>query len=542
LSVKDITLTTLDPNTNAPRRFNLNRQKQYDYDKKMQDLIGRVAVDGSYTTPTGDKIEFDGQERNLIKSGQWQGVSQEKVRRLVEALIPAYKESQEGQQDYEKMTKLDGLKDEIISIPDGKGVRKTSAIDEDIRRRFNAIANPQVGTTHVQRWDDFGETEASKAKKALADLVVDGSAGSVTDNNVAAPVPTEANDPYTEKISNHLTGQEEHVQWRDRATGRIVPKEEVSAFATGNVGIGGKGGDISTKYDKVVVDPAVVNAQKSKLYERSNFQGYNFKDKAHFEESLASANENMKKTTAVGFEIQPEQKEQYNKTINAGLHRSKIIAPDGKVLNLKGLADSWGVSPADIEVEADQMFYESPNSNIPPGYVEVKVNIKGNKNADKSGIQGVFVPVGNAFTAVSAPVDHLFKASLFKGDDIYDGSIKDGEVNAYYPKTGKGPIKTKDGGTRGFYTSTALLPKEEQVPGEYPYRTIVYPVTHYEDGKGNSRTQPILGEDGQPVGMSIEEWKAFMHKDVLGTELFNVIKSGKTDAPNDVKNHNPYNQ
>lgn len=103
------------------------------YDAKMQELIGNIA-----SGTTGDIMQYGDvngdQIMDYLKYGTAEGVSQQKMERVVEGLINNYLGSSEGQQDYRRLTQT------------GQRVTDLGA-KQDIRRRFRAIGQTQVGIT-----------------------------------------------------------------------------------------------------------------------------------------------------------------------------------------------------------------------------------------------------------------------------------------------------------------------------------------------------------------------------------------------------------
>jgi hypothetical protein len=521
--------STIDPATGQPRRFNVQRQKQLDYDKKMQDLLGRVAVDGGFTTPTGDVIKFDDQERNLIKSGQWQGVSAKKLDKLVESLIPAYKQSQEGQQDFMKMTKLDGLKGEVFDVKEGNRIRQTTDIDENIRQRFQALARPQAGMVSRQEWQDYGETSAKQAEKTYQEFMTGTNPGAVQGNSVFNPITADAKDGYTWAAE---TGPQKgkFIQFRDKATGEIVPLDKLPKGASGGSGMGGGDAALWNKYEQVEVDPKVVKAEKMKLFEKSTRAGAKFKDEAHFDASLAAANKSHKQVTARGMAVGAEQRKNYDDQINAGIGRSPMTVPNtGEVLNLDKLAKMAGVDKSKIKLETDQVFFDSPNKNMPPGYVQAKVIVEGEAgNDDYPSV--VQIPVNEQFSGIASDIDHLLKNSYYQGKDTYDNPSK-----AYFPKQ----LNASNRGEQlGFYTETVLLPIEEQQAGQSAYRTIVKPIIRKRNSYGGYDTENMTDVDAYgnevPKTMTVEEWQAEMGR-MLSPKLMRVLNSGQKLTEKDAK-------
>ena len=103
------------------------------YDAKMKELLGNIAAN-----TTGDVMQYGDvngdQIMDYLKYGTAEGVSQQKMERVVEGLINNYLGSSEGQQDYRRLTQT------------GQRVTDLGA-KQDIRRRFRAIGQTQVGIT-----------------------------------------------------------------------------------------------------------------------------------------------------------------------------------------------------------------------------------------------------------------------------------------------------------------------------------------------------------------------------------------------------------
>ena len=104
-----------------------------DTDAKMKDLIGNITSSTTgnifgYEDVNGDDV------MDFLKYGSAQGVSQQKMERVVDGLLNNYLSSEEGAQDYRRLTQT--------------GQKATDlGAKQDIKRRFRAIGQSQVGIT-----------------------------------------------------------------------------------------------------------------------------------------------------------------------------------------------------------------------------------------------------------------------------------------------------------------------------------------------------------------------------------------------------------
>jgi hypothetical protein len=521
--------TTIDPLTQQPRRFNVNRQKQYDYDKKMQEILGKVNPDAGVTGPTGEKITFDEQERNLIKSGQWQRISPQKLTRLVDALLPNYKQSQEGLQDLQKMTKLDGFSNDVFSIKDAKGVRQTTAVDENMRQRFMALAMPQAFNANHQRWDDYGETAAQKAQLQYKNYWTGSAEGSV-----------DTNDSYVAK-DHDTTDKEIYKKNEDGTYTYYVNKqgEKVPlAFRSREVGMSASGltgnpnaEESAKQFTAITVDGAEMERDLGNLHENSTnlsaeditavpeLKGIKFNNQEDFRAAVANADKNHQKIAPRQKQLTEQQRKNYNDVINASLGSTNIKIPgqEGSI-NLSTLAGMAGVDPSKVELVADKVSYSSPKSDTPGGFIEARVVVK---EAKKEGYPTtVIVPLNEQFTAVASNIDHLYKNSYYAGKDAY--SLE----SPYFPDQ---LAPDANGNQLGFYTRTVVLPKSQQKAGQSGYRTIVYPVIKRQNSYGGSDIVPF----DKPK--SISAWEEEMIK-MLTPKLDFAVNSGQTISEDDIKN------
>ena len=101
------------------------------YDAKMQTLIGNIKSGNAGDIMMYGDINGD-QVIDYLKYGTAQGVSQQKMERIVDGLLNNYLGSEEGGQDYRRLTTT------------GNGMTDLGA-KQDIRRRFRAVGQSQVG-------------------------------------------------------------------------------------------------------------------------------------------------------------------------------------------------------------------------------------------------------------------------------------------------------------------------------------------------------------------------------------------------------------
>ncbi len=149
------TLYTDEQGNQKTRDFNLAVEPRADYSRKMQELIGKVASDGYIINPYGVKVNIDKDtQATLAAYGRGERVSQEKVKGLVKQLIPTYLASKEGEQDEFRLKNIEQPSDGVSP-------------EEDIRRRFESVAMPQVRDDKALSYTALNVTpRESAAKKA----------------------------------------------------------------------------------------------------------------------------------------------------------------------------------------------------------------------------------------------------------------------------------------------------------------------------------------------------------------------------------------
>ncbi len=114
-------------------KYDSKMEIRKNYDAKMQTLIGNIKSGNAGDIMMYGDINGD-QVIDYLKYGTAQGVSQQKMERIVDGLLNNYLGSEEGGQDYRRLTTT------------GNGMTDLGA-KQDIRRRFRAIGQSQVGIT-----------------------------------------------------------------------------------------------------------------------------------------------------------------------------------------------------------------------------------------------------------------------------------------------------------------------------------------------------------------------------------------------------------
>ncbi len=114
-------------------KYDSKMEIRKNYDAKMQTLIGNIKSGNAGDIMMYGDINGD-QVIDYLKYGTAQGVSQQKMERIVDGLLNNYLGSEEGAQDYRRLTTT------------GNGMTDLGA-KQDIRRRFRAVGQSQVGIT-----------------------------------------------------------------------------------------------------------------------------------------------------------------------------------------------------------------------------------------------------------------------------------------------------------------------------------------------------------------------------------------------------------
>lgn len=518
---------TVHPETGGIQYFTPDIQQEQDYSGKMQQLLGQVADDGYIVSPKGEKMTFDDNERYLIKSGQVNNLTENKLNRLVEALIPSYKTSAEGKQDLRRLKELEGIPEELIKVKNNKGniIRETSRVDEDIRNRFRSIAAPQAFRKENLKWDDFGLTAAQQKKNEVPpNVFAPTAAGSVTDNTSLTPLPDIEDDEYT--FSNGKGGYSQYI---NKETGQPLSKEEYKNKVPGAQGPGANPQEqfkeLEKNYTKIEIDPKEVQTEMRNSFNRvdSEFPG-TYKDFDEYKASYNEAVKNHKKITPTGSIIQPEQKDLYKGPVNDASTPIYLSDGNNKPMSLETFSKQYKVEPDDIEFEPYKSMVDSPRKDLPGGYVEVKVNWKGKKGDRPSDLPTTaFRPISNEFAAAAAPIDNLYKNSFYRGSDFY---TKD---HPYDISEEFGvPVRDQAGNNLVFITNTFPIPKSKQVPGQPAFRTVVTTGIRIPNGSGGNDTYYNDGNDSQngvPGRMTIGQWKEQM-RGILNKRMENVLNHG----------------
>lgn len=116
------TVTTDDQGAPIVNNYKEQMEKKEDYFTLMKSMVSGIAPDGR---PWSETIG------NLTQYGNSKGVSQGKVQRIVDKLYEAYVGDKAGDQDFRRLTQIEGM---------SEGQAK-----EDIVRRLVGVAAPQVG-------------------------------------------------------------------------------------------------------------------------------------------------------------------------------------------------------------------------------------------------------------------------------------------------------------------------------------------------------------------------------------------------------------
>lgn len=117
------------------RTFQSQLEQRKDYTARMQNLMRGIQADGSVTIG-GENINIEdlgvsAKELPMILTRQWQGINKDKVRSVAETMLNAYLDTPEGQQDYRRLTQLEGL--------------DPSTAEQDMINRLFEVATPQIG-------------------------------------------------------------------------------------------------------------------------------------------------------------------------------------------------------------------------------------------------------------------------------------------------------------------------------------------------------------------------------------------------------------
>jgi len=120
------TVTTDEQGAPIVNNYKEQMEKKEDYFTLMKNMVSGIAPDGR---PWSETIG------NLTEYGNMKGVSQGKVQRIVDKLYEAYKGDKAGDQDFRRLTQIEGM---------SEGQAK-----EDIVRRLVGAASPQVGNVRT---------------------------------------------------------------------------------------------------------------------------------------------------------------------------------------------------------------------------------------------------------------------------------------------------------------------------------------------------------------------------------------------------------
>jgi hypothetical protein len=509
--------TTVDPTTGQPRRFNLQREKQLDQSKKMQELLGRVASDGYLVKPTGERIKIDQDIQTFIKTGYGDTVTRKKLDRLVTDLVPAYMQTDEGRQDVKILSNLKGVKDEAV-------------INRDIADRFKALAYPQAGSNVVGQYRDF---DSGDKKNTAAAFHAGTTPGAPVVNEASTYIPDPEEDTNIEKdngvpfyytdldgkpLLNKDGSPVRTHQLSENAGGELVPNPQFHDKA-------GK-----PLYQAKKLDSNEINQQYTNQfnYVKDNVpdaaKGY-FKNVEEYRESYKEATKNNKQIAPSGVIIQPEQQDSY-KTIVEGMRGSVpvVLAGDSSpARTIDEWAESLNVAAEDIQLIPTKAHYKTPSNQIEGGAIEVQIKIKGRPKTETA-----YMPLNDQFGQATKIIDSTYKGSVYSGVDKFTKEKPYGAEEGFIDN----PAIPLPDGTTGYLTHyTVTVPKKK---GTYkPGKDLAFDAYVYQ---GLVR----MGPDGQVVTefekrpRSIKNWEAGMQEVVAG-QLGSMINSGQTVNVKDAK-------
>jgi hypothetical protein len=508
--------STIDPTTQQPRRFNLNRQKQLDQAGRMQSLVKGIASDGYLIKPNGVKVKVDDDVVTFLKTGYGDQVTRAKASKVVDELIPSYMQSQEGVQDVKILKELRGVTDD-------------NAVAQDIRNRFMGIASPQVGSRvvgHYNAWDpsDYG------GKKATMTDVISGTSPSAPMLNSYNKDITDPTDPGVEKDGD------KYYQYTDLKGNPLkITQDDLT------ISIGGEMVDNPTLYDKdgkPLYQRKEINQAEAEKAGNAQFDyikgaipeaaGY-FKDYKEYRAARKAAAANNANVVVQGTVVQPKQKEIYTDVVE-GMRASVPVVLSGNsgpARTINEWAEELGVTAEDIKLEPVRVHTKSPSSDIEGGAIEVQVRIK-----DRATVQTAFMPLTNEYAAANKFVDETYKNSQFSGEDKYTQDQPFGADNNYEDN----PEVPMPDGTVGKLTHyTVTVPKKNFKAGkESPYKTYVFPGVAVFDANGNFKGYNYDKDSkGKPLKYDIATWESKMQP-ITATRLQNVVNSGAAYNKDDI--------
>lgn len=514
-----------DPNTGEEklRDFNVAVEPIQDYSARMLQMLGNIADDGTFTTPTGVKLNLGTKlapnEIQAIKTGNWRGVTRDKKNKIIEQILPFYKQTPEGIQHYKKLTNLDGVDDSTpIQIKDNKGnVRTTTQADETIRQMWQGLGENQVGGVSTANFTRYKGVEAPNP------LLTPTTPGSTATNSSAKIV--EPNKIYDKTYTEEHNGK--YYQWVDKATNEPIPLSkyrDVVKGATGTVSFDIKSyKDFTSKYEQREVSPQEIETEiadrfnyladnvPTEVLRRFGVNGYN-----NYKNALISAQETMKEVTPTGYTIAPQMADKYDDVVNRNLASTGLMV-DGELMSLTEFSDKYGIDPSQVKVKVSNIHYDSPNRNI-SGYMDARVEpIKDTKLP-----ANVSVPVFDQLAEISEPINHLLQNSLYQGTDTYTPETP------YVPDPTKFPEFVSSDGTtqRVFYTIT--LPKKTNEQGkDYRFDTYIIPGDMYVNERGLPQFEYYRNSAMTPA-----QYREYMLSKT-GSRLNTILLSGQTVSPKD---------
>lgn len=124
-------------------------EQRGDYDKRIQDIWSILKADGM---PINLR-EHTGTVKGFLESGSWEGISGKKVQEYLGQAFDRYIESPEGEQDYRRLTQIEGYTPE-------------EAVN-DINRRMLSVGSGMVYSKTDMRYqqDPLAEAKAAAAKQ-----------------------------------------------------------------------------------------------------------------------------------------------------------------------------------------------------------------------------------------------------------------------------------------------------------------------------------------------------------------------------------------
>ena len=164
-------------------------EMQLDYTQRMESLLAGIAKDGG-----GSKLG-PAEIQGFLKYMKSSGVSRSKANRVVQAALEAYIDSDEGTQDYRRLTEIEGLSDDEAKI--------------DMVNRLSAVAEKQIGSVTTPHYMQIPTSKNDSNSNSKGYITTNGSQVKKPDVKQYSSIVSDLRDKQTE-LNSYAPGTPEY--------------------------------------------------------------------------------------------------------------------------------------------------------------------------------------------------------------------------------------------------------------------------------------------------------------------------------------------